>query len=279
MNQPRAPGQLRQPAPELDTTKRPEAARSWPVIGILARRAVILVYRLPSAFVPATIFPIFLVIAFSGAFGSITNLPGFPTDQPLNWFVPLAVLQGSAFIGVGVGLTTTRDIETGFYDRLLLAPTSRAALMAGPALGGVARSLFPFFVVLGVGTLGGARLVGGPLGAVTLFVASAGTCLFHAFWCLGLAYRFKTQRAAPIMQIGVFLSIFLATAQVPVAVMTGWLAEVAARNPMTAVLALARAGFLGDVTWSDSWPGLAVIAIFVTLAATFAARGFRSMVP
>lgn len=253
--------------------------RAGRIIVELAARGMRSVLRLPSAFIPATLFPVFLIVAFSGAFSGITLIPGFPTDEILNWYVPLAILQGSAFLGVGVGLSTTRDLESGFYDRLLLAPAPRWSLLAGPALGAVLRCLFPIYVVLVVGGLGGAHLEGNALGLLALLLAASGMCLIHAFWCLGLAFRFKSQRAAPIMQIGVFTTIFLATAQVPLSVMTGWLHAVARVNPMTNVLRLSRVGFLGEVTWSDSWPGLLVLVVTVALTLLFAVRGLQKLAP
>jgi len=254
-------------------------ASPWRVVWEMAMRSVVVVTRLPSAFVPSVIFPIFFVLAFGGAFSAITFLPGFPTDQVLNWYGPMAMLQGSAFLGVMVGMATTRDLETGFYDRFLLAPAPRWALLAGPVVGAVLRAFPPFYIVLTVVALGGAKLEGNALGLLTLLVAALGVTVLHAFWTLGLAFRFKSQRAAPLMQIGVFFSIFLSTAQVPLSVMTGWLHAVAKVNPMSNVLRLARVGFLGDVTWHDSWGGLLALAVGITLAALFSFRQFRRLVP
>jgi ABC-2 type transport system permease protein len=253
--------------------------RVGPIVAQLARRSVILVTRLPSAFVPSVLFPIFLVIAFSGAFNGLSQLRNFPTDNILSWYVGLAIVQGSAFVGVGAGFAANREIETGFYDRLLLAPAPRRVLLLGPAAASLLRVLVPFVMVLLAGALGGAEMPGGPLALVTLFAAAGGTCLLHTFWTLGLAYRLKSQRAAPLMQIGVFLTIFLAAAQVPLDVMTGWLHEVARFNPMTNVLRLGRVGFLGDVTWSQSWGGLLALAVAIPLAYLWAARGLHRMIP
>jgi ABC-2 type transport system permease protein len=254
-------------------------ARTLPVALEIARRSLILVTRPPSAFIPSIVFPVFLIISFSGAFNGLVALPGFPTDRILNWFMPLSILQASAFAGVGIGMGTARDIETGFYDRFLSAPTSRPALLLGPALAAVARSLLPFAVVLAVGLVGGARLTGGPLTLLALLAAATGTCLTFTLWCMGIAFRTRSQRAAPLMQIGVFFTIFLATAQVPIASMTGWLQDVARVNPMTSVLRLARSGFLGEVTWEQCWGGLLVLAVAVTLATWWASRGLRRLVP
>ena len=254
-------------------------AKTLPVSLEIARRSLILITRLPSAFIPSVVFPVFLIVAFSGAFNGIVNLPGFPTDRILNWFMPLAILQASSFAGVGIGVGTARDIETGFFDRFLSAPSSRGALLLGPALAAFVRSLLPLVAVLVVGLLGGARILGGPLTLVALLVAASGTSITFSLWCMGIAFRTRSQRAAPVMQIGVFVTIFLATAQVPIASMTGWLQDVARVNPMTSVLGLARSGFLGDVTWHDSWRGLVTLAVATALAAWWAARGLRKLVP
>ena len=105
---------------------------------------------------------------------------------------------------------------------------------------------------------------------VSLVAAAIGVTALFGFWTLGLAYRFRSQRAAPAMQIGIFVSVFLATAQVPL---------VARVNPMSNVLRLARVGFLGPVTWEDCWGGLLALAVGTLLTALFAARQFRNLVP
>lgn len=254
-------------------------ANPWLVVRSLVVRMVIGTTRVPSAFIPSVIFPVFQIVAFGGAFSAITLMPGFPTDQVLNWFGPMAVIQGTAFMGSMVGLTTTRDIESGFYDRLLLAPVPRWSLLLGPVAGACVRTLPAVYVVLIASALGGSRLESDALGFFTLMAAAVGCTALFGFWTLGLAYLFKSQRAAPIMQIGVFITIFLATAQVPLAAMSGWLHAVARVNPMTNVLRLARVGFLGEVTWEDTWGGLVALTVGTVLTALFAARQFRKMVP
>jgi ABC-2 type transport system permease protein len=257
-----------------------EPAASAPAVSLaLAKRSIANIRRLPSAFIPSLVMPIFLTLAFSGAFSAVTDLPGFPTDDSLNWFVPLAALQGAAFGGLGIAFGAIRDLENGFHDRLLMSPSTRLALLVGPLLAGMVRALLPVVLVCVVGSIGGMRLPGGWLGFVTLGVAALGIGLAAGGWGMGLAYRFKSMGAAALMQVGVFFTIFLSTAQVPLTVMSGWLHTVARVNPMTNVFAMARQGFLGEVTWASTWPGLLALAAFCGLAFWFAARGLRSLVP
>ncbi len=76
------------------------------------------------------------------------------------------------------------------------------------------------------------------------------------------------------MQSGVFLAVFLSTAQMPIELLTGWLHEVARFNPMTNILTLARQGFVGEVAWETTWPGLLALA---EMAAGLGAFAYRSM--
>jgi ABC-2 type transport system permease protein len=248
------------------------------VTGQLAQRSLLYMVRIPATVVPVIIMPVFFTLAFSGAFGAITNIPGFPTDNVLNWMVPFAIVQGAAFAGLGAAFGAARDLETGFFDRLRLAPTRRLYLALGPLVYSALRSFLPVAIVLPVGYLGGARMQGGLLGLLTLILAAMSVAVIAALWGLGVSYRTRTQRSGALIQTGIFVVLFLSTGQVPLAVMQGWLHGVASVNPFTQVLDLARQGFLGPVTWGNTWPGLVAIAVSGTAFSLFAWRGFRKLV-
>lgn len=253
---------------------------SWvPIAVALARRSLVNILRIPAAFVPLVAMPVFFVIAFSGSFRSLTNLPAFPTDNIFNWMVPFAILQGSAFAGFGTGFGTVRDIETGFHDRLLLAPGSRAGILVGPILASVARCTFTVAVVLAFGLALGADLPGGLLGVAALWVAALGVAVIATGWALGVVYRLPDQRAGPILQLGIFSVTFMSTGNVPIAAQIGWVKQIARVNPLTNILELARQGFLGDVTWAATWPGLVAIVTSAAVLWAFAATGLRKLIP
>jgi ABC-type multidrug transport system permease subunit len=254
-------------------------ANSVRVAWAMAERSLKLIPRVPSTFFPSLIMPIFLVVSFGGQFAGLALLPGFPTDQILNWFIPMATLQGAAFAGITTGLGVARDLENGFFDRFLLSPARRGALVAGPLIGGVLRGFLPLMLLTLVTIFSAATMSGGLLGWVTYYVAALGMALAAGAWAFGLAIRFKTMQVAPLMQTGLFLAVFLSTAQMPLELIGGWLHDVARFNPMTNVLALAREGFLGEVTWADTWPGLVSLAGMAAFLIVFAMRGMRKAIP
>lgn len=244
----------------------------------LGRRSVVNLTRLPSAFLPAVMMPLVQAIAFSGTFFALIQIPGFPTDRSINWFLPLAVILGSGFAGIGLGFSMIRDLEGGFYDRLRMTPAPRWSLVLGPLLSAVVRAALVTTIVVAVGMIAGARLTHGPLGLVPLYVAGLGVAVIGSGWSLGLAYRFRDMRAAALMQLTFFLAIFLTPAQAPMSIIEGWLEPVARINPFTNVLRLARLGFLDpDVTWDDTWGGLVALAALGALSLAFARRGLSSL--
>jgi ABC-2 type transport system permease protein len=245
----------------------------------IAERSLKLIPRLPSTFVPSLVMPLFLTVAFTGAFAGLVLLPGFPADKIIDWFIPMTTLQGCLFAGITTGLGVARDLENGFYDRLLASPAPRASLVAGPLLASLLRALIPLTLLTVIAALSGAHFSGGIAGVTSLVVAGLGVAVSGGAWALGLALRFKTQQAAPLMQSGAFLIVFLSTAQMPINLLTGWLHTVARFNPMTNILALAREGFLGEVTWGGTWPGLVSLAGMMLVLVLFAGRGMQKVIP
>jgi len=244
----------------------------------LAVRSLANVFRVPGAFVPTLVMPIFFLVAFSGSFSGLARGGLLPTDNMLNWVMPYAMLQGAAFAGMGTAFAVARDLEGGFYDRLLLAPAPRRALIIGPIMAALVRALLPMAIVLPVAILAGARFTDGPLGVLTLLIALEGAAVLSAMWGLGVALRFKSQRSLALVQVGIFVAVFLSSAQLPVANLSSWLQPAARFNPVTNVLRLARQGFVDTgIRWQDTWGGLVALASVGAALSWFAIRGLRKL--
>jgi len=256
------------------------------VAGQLVVRNLRGIVRMPSAFIPTLVMPIFFVITFAGAFGFAGR--AFGGGNALSWYAPMAIIQGASFSGMTIGLSTARDFETGFFDRFLLAPVSRLTLLGGALGAAVVRTLATTSVVLLAAAIGGVAVPGGLLGILALSLSAVGIGIIGALWGLGLVYRAQSTRVGPLIQVGIFLAIFLSTAQVPISAMSGWLPDVARVNPMTNVLRMSRAGFVPDrlrppagfgVGWAEMWPGLVALAGSVVVLGAFALRGMRRLSP
>lgn len=147
-------------------------------------------------------------------------------------------------------------------------------MLTGVVASAALRCLLPVAFLFAVALATGVTFPGvdGLLVALLLVMGLASTL---ACFAVTLALRFRTQQAAPLMQMGAFAGVLFTPAYAPEELLAGWLEAIATVNPVTHVLAGVRQGFVGDVTWGDTWPaGLALAGMAVAFGA-FAARGLR----
>ncbi len=255
-----------------------------PLMNAMVTRSAVNLRRIPTAVVPLVVMPVFFTIVFAGTFRGLTELPGYPTDNIYNWMVPYACVQTASFGALGAAFALGRDLEGGFYDRLLLSPARRWVMPASGMVWSVTRVSIPLVITLTIGTIGGMTYPGGVEAVLWLAVAAAGVAVMGGLWGLGVMYRVQKQSAGGLVQIGLFVAMFLSIGTVPLDLMVGWLPKVARWNPVTPILTLACAGFVGPDpntvnVWSDIWPGLVSILVCSILLAWWAARGMRRLTP
>jgi len=242
----------------------------------LAFRSLILVRRMPSVFLPSLIMPLFILVSTAGAFRGISQLPVFGGASYLAFTIPLATVMGAGFAGINAGMTLARDIEGGFVDRLIASPAPRITLILGPLMAAGLRSLFTTTVVLMAGLIGGVGLPG-LFGTLVIYLLAIGFSAATACWAMGVALRARTIQAAPLMQIAVFLSVFLSVAYAPREALTGWLRHISNVNPVTYLIEASRAAELSYLGWDELWKGAAAVAIMVGLLGLWALKGLSGL--
>lgn len=243
-------------------------------IAALMARARNELLRVPGAAIPGVLAPTIFFLGLNGVFGALTGLRGFTTDSYESFLVPVSMLQGAGFTGAAAGVNMARDIEQGWFDRLLVSPAPRWVLLAGTVLSASTRALIPATFVLVMALLLGAGFPG-PGGLLVSYLMVAAMAGVAACWGSMLALRFKSQSAAPLMQAGMMALILLTTAYAPLALLQGWLQDVARVNPVTDVLEAARQGFVGGVSWTETWPALVALAGLLALLGALALREMR----
>jgi ABC-2 type transport system permease protein len=230
----------------------------------LMRRSLTDVVRIPAESVPAAFAPAILVLGVTAMFGKLAVVPGFGTSSFITFLVPFGMLQAAASAGGATGVNLARDIEQGAFDRLLASPVSRGAILAAPILSTAARVMIPVAVLL-VASLGFGATFPGIDGLAVAVLMCVGFALAAAAWASLVALTTRTQSAAPLMHAPLILAVLLTTAYAPEELLAGWLQDVASWNPVTAVLRATRQGFISDVTWASTWPGLVTVAVLLTI--------------
>jgi ABC-2 type transport system permease protein len=247
------------------------AAMNLRVVRVLAFKALNEILRVPGGAIPGILAPAIFLIGINGVFGSAVGLFGVDTDFE-SWIVPVSLLQAAGFSGAATGVNLARDIEQGWFDRMLLGPAPRWVLLIGIVASASLRALFPSTFVLAIGFAIGVDWPG--LGGLALaYLLIMGFAAAAACWAVIMALRFKTQQAAPLMQVVVFASVLFTTAYAPERLLADWLRKVADVNPTRYILEGVRQGFVFDLRWTETWhAGLALTGLLLVLGG-FALRG------
>jgi ABC-type multidrug transport system permease subunit len=244
---------------------------SLAVVGALVRRALNEITRVPGAALPGVLAPTIFLVGLSGVFGKAARLPGFEATDFRTFIVPVGLLQGAAFTGAATGVNLARDIERGWFDRLMVCPAPRTTILLGLVASAALRALLPAAFLLVVAFALGTDFPG--VGALLLdLVLVMGLATAVAFYAVLVALRFKTQQAAPLMQTVGFMAVLFTTAYAPMDLLAGWMRAIATINPVTQVLEGVRQGFVAQVTWPDTWPALLAIAGLLLALGALATR-------
>jgi ABC-2 type transport system permease protein len=240
----------------------------------LVRRHATILVKNPSLFLPPMLFPLMNFIAFAGGLSRLRHVPGFsfPGGYTAFQFV-FVLLQSAAFAGVFMGFSVARDFESGFARRLLVAAPRRSGIVLGYALASLTR-WSTVAIVLTIVALAARMQVGGS--GVDLFGLYGLAVLVNmsgALWGCGVAMRFRSVQAGPLMQTPVFMALFLAPVYVPLDLLRGWIHAVAKVNPLTFILTAGR-GFLAGQP-QDVAQAAAIAVGLVALFAAWALLGLR----
>jgi ABC-2 type transport system permease protein len=229
----------------------------------------------PAILVPSVIFPLFFLVAFAGGLSRISEVPNFDYRPGYTSFQFVFVfLQSAAFGGVFTGFAIARDFESGFARRLLLSAPNRSGIIAGYAAGALMRWLIVGTVVTAAGLIAGMNVYGNGAELFGLLGLGIGMNFGAALWACGVAMFLRTEQAGPLIQMPVFVALFLAPVFVPLRLLSGWIHDVSRLNPITAVIESGRGLLAGSPTKVAL--AFALLAAAAALLATFARRGLAS---
>ncbi|HKP17059.1 MAG TPA: ABC transporter permease [Gaiellaceae bacterium] len=227
------------------------------------------VFHNPSLLFPGLAFPLINFAAFAGGLSRLRHVPGFDYAPGYSGFqFCFVLLQSAAFGGVFTGFGIARDFEYGFARRLLLSATRRSGIIAGYAIGALVRYLLTAAVVTGVAIGAGMRIKGNGIDLVGVYTLAVLVNVAFLLWACGVAMRFQSVQAGPIMQTPVFLILFFAPVYVPLDLLRGWIHSLAVANPLTRLIEAVRsllAGHPAEVGAAYG-VGFALIALFALWA-------------
>ncbi|WP_350348747.1 ABC transporter permease [Agromyces sp. G08B096] len=221
--------------------------------------------------------PIIWIVLFGQVYSSLGELPAFGDGGYIAYLVPGVLMMTVLYSGAWAGTGYIDDMRSGVMDQLLTAPIARSAIITGQLLQQLVINLAQSAIVLGIGWLAGARYPGGAGGI--LIALAAATLLATAFCCASTAVALTTRSQVALIglsQTVVLPATFLSTTMMPASLLPDWVAAVAAWNPMTWAVEIARDGLAGDLDWSLAAGRTALLAAIAALAFAWAVRSIRA---
>jgi ABC-2 type transport system permease protein len=206
------------------------------VLGQTARRSWTKTLRRPVPLTFSFVQPLFWMLIFGFLFHRYDLGPGYFRIPYLTFVLPGICAMTVLFGASQAGIELVRDLQTGFAQRMARATAYPGWMLGGKLAADVSRLLAQALVVGIIGKLIGARLW---IDWGAVLVSALGLALFAlAYASLSCWIALKT-RAQESMAVFVHVVnmplLFTSTALVPARQMPGWLAGVAAWNPLTLV--------------------------------------------
>jgi ABC-2 type transport system permease protein len=223
----------------------------------VAIRALKLIPRDLEGVIPALVVPLFFFVVNIGALQNVAEqaIPGLDFKA---FQLPVAIIF--AVTGVSRASTLVMDIQDGYFDRLLMTPMNRLALLLGLMVADFALVIGLSIPVLLLGLALGIEVATGVAGLVVfLLLAGLWGVVFTGF---PYAIALKTGSPAAVNSsfILFFPFAFLTTSFLPEEALTGWLATIADYNPVTYLLAGLRSLLI------EGWDGTALLQALAAIA-------------
>src|SRR5262249_27849419 len=139
-------------------------------VGVLVSRDLRRFFRQMSRVVGALVQPLIFWLVIGSGLSSSFRMPGAERVDYTQYFYPGIVLLVVLFTSIFTTMSVIEDRHKGFLQAVVVAPASRAALVLGKTLGGVAIALAQAALFLALAPLAGfdARTIEWPLLALLL---------------------------------------------------------------------------------------------------------------
>ncbi len=236
----------------------------------IAGRALRAVPREPEAAIPPVFIALFFFIVNIATLTRLTEqIPGFDFTA---FQMATAVLLGVTGVSRAPGVVL--DVHDHYFDRLLLTPVRRTAILIGHMAADVAVAACLTLPIIALGLFLGVGFDGGALGVlVFMALASLWSLAFAGF---GYAIALKTGNPAAVNSsfLLFFPFLFLTSSYVPREQLSPWLDTIAGFNPCTYLLDGMRSVLLTEGwQWGELAQALVAIAVVgaVSMSLCFAA--------
>ena len=223
--------------------KRYQALPLLQQIVLMTERSLRTQLRTPEAVLPNLFTGVFFLIIFNSALGGTASfVPDLQGVAYVAFVLPLSIISGA--LNAPAGQAMVRDLESGYFDKLLLTPISRTALLLGHIIASGVIVVAQSAAIIAVAMLLGLESASGAVGIIVTLGFALFIGLGFGGFTVGVALRTGNAGATQGASFIFFPLSFLTTAFFPLEYLDGWLKIVATINPITYILDTLRTLFI-----------------------------------
>ncbi len=223
----------------------------------------------------AILQPVLFFLLFTQAFGAIGRTPGFQTGAGTQdfttYYSAAVVMQTVLSSSMQAGIGFVQDIESGFMDKMKVAPIRRSSILLGKIFSNGLRIILQVLIILGICALVGVHFVTGLAGIpiIVLLALAFGLAWSGISTFVALATK-STEATFMISMITTFPLLFLSTAVMPKQMLPAWVQTFAAYNPISYIGDAYHSVVITGFDWGAIGLafGVCIAAGAITLSAT-----------
>lgn len=244
---------------------------------LLFIRALKQATRPMAALLPSFFMPFFFFVVNSAGFQNVAKLPGFTGENYVAFYAPVALMMAVFFTSGDAGFEMMLDITSGYFEKLLLTPVPRYALLLPRIVAMAVRAIIQAMIMLLVLRAFGAPYRAGLAGTLLLFGLVA---IFAMGWSgigLTMAALSRNPRVLQSTFVLTFPLTFVTTAQLPMNLLSGGYKVAVMANPITYILEAARSIMVDGMDPAKVLLGYVVALAFLALTSTMSVLSFRKL--
>jgi len=240
---------------------------------LIYQRSLVLSLRNPVWVIMGILQPILYLLLFGPLLTNIARMPGFPPGGAFNVFVPgilvMTALFGAAFVGFGL----CDEMREGVVERMLVTPTSRAAMLLGRSLRDVTLLLAQALIIVVLAIPFGLEINPGGVAVAFGMLALIGMMMSPVSYILALVLK-SEDSLAPVVNGMALPLLLLSGVMLPMSLAPDWLQTVAKFNPLYHAVSAIRSLFNANYGDGEIVVGLVVLVFLAFVTIAFGARSF-----
>lgn len=239
-------------------------------------RHVMELWRQPVWIFVTLVQPVIWLLLFGALFGTVTDIPGFASDDYIQFLAPGVVIMTAFFSAGWSGMGIIEDLNRGVLDRFLVSPVRRSALITGRLAQNSITIVIQTLIIIALALITGAEFANGVAGVlVTLVVAVA---IGGAFGALSNGLALLTRREETLIAVMQFFLLplsFLSVTFMQADLMPDWMQTIADFNPVNWAVEASRQALTASPDWGAIAGYTGLLVAFLAAGLFFAVRAFQ----